>query len=58
MKCEALLSKDFIRLIKYENRTNCKRDAIYKLDNKCLCANHAGLMLLRKAIVDKKIEEL
>lgn len=57
--CEGGLSEDFKRTIKdYDRRVNCKRKPLYKLDGKCYCGNHAGLLLLRMAVEQKAIEVL
>lgn len=56
MYCQAKLSEDFLRSIKYQKRTACKRQAIYTLDGKPLCKIHAGLTLVSKAIAEGKLK--
>lgn len=58
MQCQSQISKDFYRIIRDEGRTQCKRVALYKIDDKCLCANHASLLLLKQAVEAKVIEVL
>lgn len=58
IRCESKLSKDFLRTVKEEGERNCKRKALFKIDNKCLCANHASLILLRRAVAENAIEKI
>lgn len=49
LRCEATLTKDFLRSTDPEREIRCRRDAGYTLDGKNLCAEHASLVLLRQA---------
>ncbi len=48
MRCEANLSKDYLRAIG-DRETQCRRIADYKLEGKCFCAEHASMLLLALA---------
>jgi hypothetical protein len=49
-RCEAVLSKDFLRT-RPEGRDNrCRRGADFNIAGKNLCREHASLMLLDQAI--------
>jgi hypothetical protein len=49
MRCEAGLSKDFLRSTDPERENRCRRHAGYRIDGNNLCAEHASLILLRQA---------
>lgn len=58
MNCEGQLSDVFKNMTKDYRLPVCKRKPLYRLDNKCYCANHASLLLLKMAVEQKAIEVL
>lgn len=58
IKCQANLSKDFLRTIKDQDRKFCKRNSEYKINNKCLCRMHASLLALQLLFNQNLVEKL